>query len=1326
MEDIDWSDPHFNTHSEFQDAMLGDSDSPFNAFNDFTNIPDQYGADGSSPGLALRTPVKTGPQHQQTPLGLTTGPSAESSSQDSASDSSSRRKRKVSESPISNPSTETGVKQEDTIMGVNATTVDSKIPQYTQAGVIDHQYPTRPMHELSLDQDSGMFDFNSAGSSPVAPRDYNAGMNLNRQVNVPASAAGGVGGYQQSPVQTINPGMFQLNASRDVSPTTNLGMLSNASPQAIFSSNSSTSEETYNGQQAFGGMVQNPAWNQDYNTQFASPGGALGFTPSPVVNGATPSMTSTRSSAQPAGATFGKSPLHIAPISTKSRVETQINVIMTLEKPPPGIEYVHLPLHTIAKSKLLAKEEYDQNKALELHTMLVCTSAMHSPANREKALRKAAAQNNLEIQRRAEQAREQTAADEAEGKQPEDPIKSVSEEDRAASGGEVRICANCIQRERKRAGRKKLKKEEEQQHWERFETERVVVFNSNEYLPLKSPEPGQQQSSGMHHQQDGYGTMMEGMAPQEKQNKEPYTPPEGSLQASAAMRIACYCRHQSEKEGFQVIFTLKDSSGNVVAQQMSDSILITDDHKTHPPAFGPAALAGGGEVFYQPGFAAVGASGMGGPGNMMAGLPQSHSMVDLQSHAYPFPSSRSTGNLQALGFGAQQQSFNPHSHIHQLPASGYSSQATSATMTPTSLSRPASRPASPTSAGQIGPNKKRKSSSFHRKVPSGLTMTPRVDTSQPPSAGLSSAMSNVTSPFSPTGDGGGGGFGQQGSYMTIPTNSGPAQYYGSGPPTPSENQSMFGGGFTQAQLEQHMARNQNAQAYFSHPSSAVPSRASSPVLQQSVPGRSGIAAYARQQGPQTPGGQVGGQTLQQQARQPPQSQMQQQYQQAAMQPQQNMNQSVGGAMDTDTSSPPTITKITPSDGPYVGGTEVSIYGYNFTNGTQVLFGDKLAVTVFYGPQALLATSPPSRPGGVNVTLVPPNASQSGQYQTQPSANRQIFTYTDHNPRMMEMALRYMSQQQTGNASGWGQLASQYATHFMNNNVGRAGIAGGQTGNVNGGGYEASEEKVLDVLDAAQGYGQGGDLDATSEDEGVTILHLAAAAGWSKVVSTLLRQGANPNAADKGEFTPLMHAALHGHINVMRVLLASGANANARSRSGQTAYELAPAEGKLFFRRVVASGQNTGCPPNAFGSMRSGSYADCQPHSATSSRRPSAFWMDSTAIAPARTVRQDSGTRDALQKLAGWNSFSAGPPHLSATHAYSDYLPVGMEDVDWSQSQPLVATSHTAVVVDEPMMSDRLGASILNQPSSFYQRSEPTDACAPLPNMPENLWLTASA
>jgi len=292
-----------------------------------------------------------------------------------------------------------------------------------------------------------------------------------------------------------------------------------------------------------------------------------------------------------------------------------------------------------------------------------------------------------------------------------------------------------------------------------------------------------------------------------------------------------------------------------------------------------------------------------------------------------------------------------------------------------------------------------------------------------------------------------------GSYLMAHANflwTGPAHYYGSGPPTPSENPAGHFA-FTQSQLEQHLARAQNAQAYFSHPSSAVPSRASSPVLQQNS--RGNMAAYARQQhAVQTPGPIS---AMQQQRRpstqhmpyQQPQQQHQHQHQQPAP------PGSAGG--EPDTSSPPTITKITPGDGPYVGGTEVSIYGYNFTNGTQVMFGDKLATTVFYGPQALLATSPPSRPGGVNVTIVSPSGSHSlagASYQSPPAGgSRQIFTYTDHNPRMMEMALRFMSHQQTGSQMQWNQLASQYANQFMSSNVSRAGIGGQQQGYDGGGG-----------------------------------------------------------------------------------------------------------------------------------------------------------------------------------------------------------------------------------------------------------------------------------
>lgn len=947
-ESIDWNDPAFST-SEFQDSMTTDSPWP-NAFNDFTNLADY----GDSPAASnLRTPSKSGhdpaanaaPQ----PHGLAGAGStpAESSSQDSASDSSSRRKRKTTESPISDPLTDGGMRN-----------VPMKTEDMGMAGNTFHNNATyentyaQPLPNLNVDAsmagNDDVFDFNSAASSPNLPRDFNQQLSLDAKMNVPA-AAGAAQFTRGSPVTTINPGMFTLGgASRDQSPVANPMMYNaTASPNAIFSTPSSDSNDTYNANPNWN-AVQNPSWSNDFNNQFASPGG-LAFTPSPVAANGTPSMS------KKAAIPRGLSKLHIAPISTKSRVETQINVVMTLETPPRNIEHLHLPLHTIAKSKLLAKEEVDKARTLELHTMLVCTSAMHNPQMKEKALQRAAKQNNEEIQKRGEEQRK--TADEEKNN-----MKDVDEADKAANGGEVRICNNCIQRERKRAGRKKLKREEEQQHWERFETERVVVFNSNEYLPFKPFEASQQP------QKEGSMGM-----------EEPYNPPEGAVSVAAAMRIACYCRHQSEKEGFQVVFTMKDQQGNVVAQQMSDSILITDDHKTHPPTLTTMS------------------SDMIFPQNVQYaanGLPTSFSMVNLSSHAQPFTSSRSTGNLQAMNYSEQ---YNPHSHIHQLQTNHpYASQTTSATMTPTSLSRPGS----PNSAGQSGPNKKRKSSNFgvpaHRRLPSGLQMTPRVDTGSQPSSATGQPGMNMPANFSPNGV----GFPQQSdqSFMTIPQNNGPAQYYGSGPPTPANEQAPFNFGQPH-QLD--IARAQNASAYFSHPSSAVPSRSNSPVLQQ------------------------------RQYRQPVQTSTNH-----VSRPSQQMYGGQTGPPAHDPASTPTITKITPAEGPVTGGTEVSIFGYNFTRGIQVFFGSTLAAATFYGSQCILAISPPGQRGPVQVRLA--NSAGTMQYAS-PQTSNPLFTYTDTNARMMEMALRFLSQQQTGDSSRWVQYTNDVANQFMQTSISPAGI-----------------------------------------------------------------------------------------------------------------------------------------------------------------------------------------------------------------------------------------------------------------------------------------------
>ena len=65
-----------------------------------------------------------------------------------------------------------------------------------------------------------------------------------------------------------------------------------------------------------------------------------------------------------------------------------------------------------------------------------------------------------------------------------------------------------------------------------------------------------------------------------------------------------------------------------------------------------------------------------------------------------------------------------------------------------------------------------------------------------------------------------------------------------------------------------------------------------------------------------------------------------------------------------------IHKLTPSEGPTTGGTEVSIYGRNFTSGCLVYFGEQLATGLtFYGDQSLLCVTPPGRVGAVHVTIV---------------------------------------------------------------------------------------------------------------------------------------------------------------------------------------------------------------------------------------------------------------------------------------------------------------------------------------------------------------------
>ena len=217
--------------------------------------------------------------------------------------------------------------------------------------------------------------------------------------------------------------------------------------------------------------------------------------------------------------------LFVHPVREKSRVETQIAIKLTLHPIPPGITKLHLQTHTISKPKLIARPTPMKSpEMLEMYAMLVCTSAMQDPAKVQRALARAAgAPTTVKEEGRRSSAGGSPSPDDDENK----PL----------NGGPVNICAGCITRERKRAGRKKSKNKEEEELWQEDEAKRIIVFNTHEVKDWQSPP---KPKSGSQSMDSG-----------SEYSSPPPIFPEDAMQVELPMRIACYCRHQEEKLGFQ-------------------------------------------------------------------------------------------------------------------------------------------------------------------------------------------------------------------------------------------------------------------------------------------------------------------------------------------------------------------------------------------------------------------------------------------------------------------------------------------------------------------------------------------------------------------------------------------------------------------------------------------------------------------------------------------------------------------------------------------------------------------------------------------------------
>lgn len=313
----------FNTDMEFEDLQYDNyADSPFDA----SQFIDLSAADNiDSPNFGSHDLSRTTHDNQDQTLhsrSLVSSRSAASSSQDSSSEASVRRKRK--------------------------TTSESESPPITEK-----------MDKLKVEQgaikpedmmDANNFQMQNFDGSMGFEQDFMSNTAMNNHFDfgdsVNSSPSGtGVGGYDRTPMShggapvcslplcrgrhkrictdaiqagTIEPQFFL--GSSNGSPVSVKGKSAN-SPSTMFSQVAPTSgaPEMFSNNQMWAGQGQNPAWGNEYSAGFTSPG-ALGLTPSPVPHESSAQFTTLPEDED-------RIPLHIGPIPSKSRVETQISIL---------------------------------------------------------------------------------------------------------------------------------------------------------------------------------------------------------------------------------------------------------------------------------------------------------------------------------------------------------------------------------------------------------------------------------------------------------------------------------------------------------------------------------------------------------------------------------------------------------------------------------------------------------------------------------------------------------------------------------------------------------------------------------------------------------------------------------------------------------------------------------------------------------------------------------------------------------------------------------------------------------------------------------------
>ena len=607
-----------------------------------------------------------------------------------------------------------------------------------------------------------------------------------------------------------------------------------------------------------------------------------------------------------------------------------------------------------------------------------------------------------------------------------------------------------------------------------------------------------------------------------------------------------------------MIFTLKDHQDKVVAQAMTNSIVVTDDHKNPSEKAREAANA------------------------FPSKLPRTSESVQFPGPGVVFKEcigprqfthAHSTTDLQGL-----QHDPNPQymQHVTHFNNPQITSQPVSVSTTPYNLSRP------PSPSLYSGQQSKRRKTSGVGKLPDGLTMTrlPNSHGSGTQTSGAGSSgptyaqgshipnYSNFSSStdrsiqhsahhgFSRSTNGG------QATCLTFPPNT--------NPPTPLNNAN-----FVSSPVEPNSATPSNSH-YSLYPSASstnppTPNHIGYNFFSNTQRSQSMDDLSALQGTPSAPNisrqSQIPSSMINQQNHD---FDTHQAHVQGPMGPTNSNNntstslrnhaQALATSLNGLPGAPyqPTILEVFPASGPKSGGIKVILLGSGFREGLEVLFGTALAPnTIYWGEKCLVCTLPPSTEEmTVRVTLL----DRLQQAQTDHQQPVQFRYVDDNKQQLMELALAFLNHKYTGRDEHAEDVARNILNSLSSSNIGLgsgSSLPQGSMANADLVGsmdLEASLMKCLDLVDLADSPFKA-QLNA-QRPNGQSMLHFSASLGYLRLVAGLLARGADPDLRDHGGFTPMHMAALNGHLQIVKKLRSSGGDPTLRSLRGATPADMA--------------------------------------------------------------------------------------------------------------------------------------------------------------------------